>query len=264
MVILLILVCGIAWGTPTAIDAINRAQAEKREEAFTAELSAAINPILAKNTSFKIGIGITDARTNTVRAYGQTTAFPAASTAKILTALAYYHQVEQGELTLSQTIGAFPADFQLKQMINQSNNESWHLLVGTLGESYLQSYAASIGSDYTVGGNTLTAGSLSHTLIKLKQGSLLSPNHTKTLLSYMQATNDEELIPPALPQGVTVYHKYGLLDGALHDASILTDGSKTFSLVIYTQNATDQDDNARTDTIHELTRAIAPILFTNR
>ena len=50
----------------------------------------------------------------------------------------------------------------------------------------------------------------------------------------MQNTNREDLIVPNVPDNLTLYHKYGLLDGNLHDVAIITNGEKTLSLVIYT------------------------------
>ena len=50
----------------------------------------------------------------------------------------------------------------------------------------------------------------------------------------MQNTNFETLIPAAVPPGVGVFHKYGLLFGNLHDASILVQGDRAFVFVVYT------------------------------
>lgn len=146
-------------------------------------------------------------------------------------------------------------------MVNQSSNDSWDLLVGAIGKSELQAYAASIGLDYKVDGNTLSPSSMSALLAKLYSGQLLSKAHTAKLLSYMQNTNDDTLIPAALGSNITVYHKYGLLDGELHDAAILVSGDTAYTLTIYTKNTDDSDDKQRTQIIHQLTQAIASILF---
>ena len=92
-------------------------------------------------------------------------------------------------------------------------------------------------------------------------GQLLSASHTAQLLSYMQHTNLETLIPAAVPADVVVFHKYGLLNGNLHDASILVRGEKAYAFVVYTLGRDTSDMAARTRIIHQLTRAVAAALF---
>lgn len=47
---------------------------------------------------------------------------------------------------------------------------------------------------------------MAHLLAELSEGRLLNQEHTAQLLSYMQDTNYEDLIPAAVPAGVTVFH----------------------------------------------------------
>jgi beta-lactamase class A len=99
-------------------------------------------------------------------------------------------------------------------------------------------------------------------LTKLYEGQLLNPTDTAQLLSYMQNTNYETLIPAALPSDVTVYHKYGLLDGDLHDASVVVYNGHAYALVIYTNSPNGYtDDDARTTLIQQLTRTIISSIF---
>jgi len=224
-------------------------------------LTQAVNAILQQNSSIKIGIALDDITLGQSRTFGSTDQFVAASTAKLVTASAYYHLVETGQASLSTPLGAYTAQFQIKEMINQSSNDSWDLLVGAIGDNVLQSYASSIGVTYGVDGNLLSPASLATLLSKLYAGKLLNQTDTAQLLSYMQNTNDDTLIPAAVSPDITVYHKYGLLDGNLHDAAILTKGDKAYVLVIYTKNTDDSDDAQRTTLIHQLTQAIVPKLF---
>lgn len=224
-------------------------------------LSAAVTTILQQNTSAQIGVALTDITANQTKTFGLASPFVAASTSKLITACAYYHLAETGRASLTAPLGSYNAEFQIKAMVNQSSNDSWDLLVGAIGKSELQAYAASIGLDYKVDGNTLSPSSMSALLAKLYSGQLLSKAHTAKLLSYMQNTNDDTLIPAALGSNITVYHKYGLLDGELHDAAILVSGDTAYTLTIYTKNTDDSDDKQRTQIIHQLTQAIASILF---
>jgi beta-lactamase class A len=248
------------FGVTSSVSVIRASQKAAQIKAFDQKLGSVINPIIAAGGS-QVSVAIDNLQTDSVHTFGVTAPMPAASTGKIIAALAYYNAVEQGKRDLTHILGNYNAGYQIQQMIKQSNNDSWELLVDDLGRSALQQYAASIGSDYNVANNTLSPGSLATTLAKLYGGTLLNSADTNQLLSYMQDTNDEDLIPSALPSGITVYHKYGLLDGVLHDASILTKNGKTYALVIYTQNTDDSDDDARTTVIHQLTKAAVSQMF---
>lgn len=260
---ILLIIGSVGIAIPRAIAAAEQRAEQERQEAFSTALSAAISPILTANSTPTIGIALTDTKTGITRTYGTTTPFSAASTAKIITALAYYHAVERGERSLTRTLGSYSAQFQIKQMINQSNNQSWEMLVEDLGRTNLQQYAKSIGSDYTVGVNTISPGSMTKVLSQLHQGNLLNSVHTTELLSYMQHTNEESMIPAGAGTGVTVYHKYGLLDGNLHDVGILSKNNSTFSIAIYTKNTNDRDDAARTKVIAQITSVASHIIFSS-
>ncbi len=180
----------------------------------------------------------------------------AASTAKVLAAEAYYHLVETGQASLDDAVGAYSAEFQLQAMIQESNNDSWSLIMNAVGHQELSDYAASIGVDYQPETNTLTPAAMARILAGLYSGGLLDPEHTAQLLSFMQDTNYETLIPAAVPADVEVFHKYGLLGGNLHDAGILTRDGTSYALVIYTKGADLSDIPERTVVFHEVVGAV--------
>jgi beta-lactamase class A len=231
--------------------------------AIAAALKSRVNAILAQNGQYDIGIALTNTSTGQTQTFGDTSPFVAASTAKVLAACAYYHLVETGQANLNDPMGNYTAQFQIQEMINDSDNTSWDLIAAAIGSDQLQAYADSIGiTGFSEANNTLTPEAMATMLTKLYTGSLLNQADTQQLLSYMQNTNDETLIPAALPSSITVYHKYGLLDDELHDASILVKGSQAYSLVIYTKsNAGYDDDDARTALIHQLTQSIVETIF---
>ncbi|KRE71162.1 serine hydrolase [Arthrobacter sp. Soil762] len=217
--------------------------------------------IISRVSGFRVGVAVADTAGGPVRTFGDTAAYTAASTAKLITAAAYLRLVEAGEARHDETLGNYTAAFQLKSMINSSNNDSWLLLMGRIGYRRLIQYAASIGIAYDPLDNRLTPGEVAHVLTKLYAGQLLNPNDTAQLLGYMQETNNEELIPAASGPGITVYHKYGQLGGALHDAALLEHGGTTYALVIFTEGADSTDEAERTEMIHDLTRAVVGTLF---
>ncbi|MCP8999651.1 class A beta-lactamase-related serine hydrolase [Pseudarthrobacter sp. RMG13] len=219
---------------------------------------------ISRVSGFRVGVAVADTAGGPVRTFGDTAAYTAASTAKLITAAAYLRLVEAGEARLDETLGKYTAAFQLKSMINSSNNDSWLLLMGRIGYQRLIQYAASIGIAYDPSDNRLSPGEVAQVLTKLYAGQLLNPSDTAQLLMYMQETNNEELIPAASGPGITVYHKYGQLGGNLHDAALLEHGGTTYALVIFTEGADSTDEAERTQMIHELTQAFVMKLFPSR
>jgi beta-lactamase class A len=229
-------------------------------------LDSKINAVLEANSQYQIGVALMDVSSdagsaNDVHEYGVRDAFVAASTAKVLAAAAYYHLVETGAATLDDPMGAYTSGFQLREMIQQSDNDSWSLIMNAVGHAELTQYAASIGVDYDPETNTLTPAEMATVLAGVYSGTLLNAEDTAQLLSYMQDTNYETLIPAAVPEGITVFHKYGLLGPELHDVGILAQGDRAYALVIYTKGQGLSDDPERTEVIHQITKTVTDALF---
>ncbi|MCX6497274.1 MAG: serine hydrolase [Arthrobacter sp.] len=229
--------------------------------AAAVDLAAEMRRILAENPDYRIGVVVQDMRGGEPQAYGDVAEYKAASTAKIITAAAYYHLVETGEKSLDAELGSFDAAFQLKAMVNTSSDDSWLLLMQDIGYPRLIEYAASIGIGYDPEENLLTPAAMALLLKQLYGGQLLNPEHTEELLGYMQDTNDEELIPAAVPKGITVNHKYGVVQGYVHDAAVLRSGDAAYAVAIYTWGEEDADSPGRIDVIHQLTTAVTGALF---
>ncbi|MET3812251.1 serine hydrolase [Arthrobacter sp. UYEF3] len=225
------------------------------------DLDAKLNAIIEANGEYQIGVSLIDLSGGTVHDYGVQQAFVAASTAKVLAAAAYYHLVESGAASLNDPMGDWTAGFQLKEMIQDSDNDSWSLIMNAVGHQELSDYAASIGVSYSPESNTLTPAEMAGIMAALYSGKLLDHDDTAELLSYMQNTNYESLIPAAAPADVEVFHKYGLLDGELHDAGILAKDGSAYALVIYTKGDGEGDIPQRTDVMHQLTRAVTDAVF---
>ena len=224
-----------------------------------------INGIIDAYPKYQIGVALMDLSTGAngqqAHQYGVENPFEAASTAKVLAAEAYYHLVETGAASLDELLGAYPASFQLQAMIQQSDNDSWSLIMNAVGHQELTDYANSLGVQYSPESNTLTPADMARVLAGLYSGAVLNAADTAQLLSTMQDTNDETLIPAAVPAGVTVYHKYGELGGELHDAGILEEGGHAYALVVYTKGDDLGSVPERTEIIHQVTGAVADTLF---
>jgi beta-lactamase class A len=228
-------------------------------------LNAKINGIIDAYPEYQIGVALMDVSARAdgqeIHQYGVEEPFVAASTAKVLAAEAYYHLVETGAASLDEPLGAYPASFQLQEMIQQSDNDSWSLIMNAIGHQELTDYASSLGVQYDPESNTLAPADMARLLGRLYSGSLLNAADTMQLLSTMQNTNNETLIPAAVTAGITVYHKYGELGGELHDAGILDRDGHAYALVIYTKGEDLSSVPERTDIIHQVTGAVADVLF---
>lgn len=251
--------CAVALGAgacfaapaPSAVSAESRSMTERQAtasslatapaaRAIDADLDAGINEIIDANSAYQVGVALLDlsdgaAANQALHTYGVDAAFVAASTAKVLAAEAFYHLVETGGAILGDQMGEYTAEFQLQAMIQQSDNDSWSLITDSVGHEQLTDYAASMGVDYSPEVNTLTPADMAHVLAGLFSGTLLDPANTSQLLGYMQETNYESLIPAAVPAGIAVFHKYGVLDGELHDAAIFARDGTAYALVVYNQ-----------------------------
>jgi beta-lactamase class A len=224
-------------------------------------LQDSVDSILSEADEYRIGLALADVSGGAERTFGDENTFTAASTAKILTAAAYYHLVENGQASLDEPMGDYDAAFQLKAMVNNSNNDSLLLLMDAVGHPQLTAYAASIGVAYDPDQNLLTAADMALILKKLYAGELLDKDNTEQLLSYMQDTNNEDLIPAGSRSGVDVHHKYGEVSGELHDAALLSYRGSTFALVIFTENPEGVPDDGQAEVIRDLTRAVEDALF---
>lgn len=225
------------------------------------DLSAGIQRIIGEHPGHRIGVAVMDTRDGQLQSYGDVAPYTAASTAKVLTAAAYYHLVETGDKSLDTPLGAFNAAFQLKAMINASNNDAWLLLMQDIGYPNLTAYAATLGITYDPEKNLIAPPDMARLLSQLATGKLLNADHTAELLGYMQHTNDEGLIPAALAPGITVHHKYGVVLGYVHDAALLSAGDRSYAVVIYTWGPNDADSADRLDLIHDLTHQVTDALF---
>ncbi len=229
--------------------------------AAAVDLPAEIQRIIGEHPDHRIGVAVMDTRDGQLQSYGDVAPYTAASTAKVLTAAAYYHLVETGEKSLDAPLGSFDVAFQLKAMINTSSDDSWLLLMQDIGYPKLTAYAATLGITYDPEQNLLAPTDMARLLAQLATGKLLNADHTAELLGYMQHTNDEELIPAALAPGITVHHKYGVVQGYVHDAAILSAGDRSYAVVIYTWGPDDADSANRLDLIHDLTHQLTGALF---
>lgn len=205
---------------------------QQQKEIFAQKLKE----IMAVNGQIQLSVSAASLGTGPLQTFGDARPQDAASTAKVLTAIYYLKLVESGQEKFEQYLGGTTAKRQLQLMVQQSDDTAWQLFNQKLGHQSLERYAHSLGlSSYQVDNNCLSSADLTRLLKALADGQLLSFADSRLLLSYMQHTNYEDFITPAVPAGYQIYHKVGIDDDQINDAAIIQapDG-QAFVLTIMT------------------------------
>lgn len=226
-------------------------QEPPKRQVNTSSLAASLTQITSQYP-YNTSVSVIDLNSGTSIRSGDTYPFIAASTTKILTALAYFTAVEQGKTGLDDKLGGATAKKQLELAINRSDNTAWRVLNDDLGKESLHAYAAKQGlTSYDPQDNKITSDDMAKLLAKLHNRELLNEEHTKLLLSWMQDTSEERFIPAAVPDNITAYHKAGYLNDRVHDVAIIDNGSAPFVLVIYSKTYSGAYDYTRGQTLYK-------------
>lgn len=197
-------------------------------------LAANLQKAVDNHPELNLGISYLDLASGAHTDVNGDQAFTAASTTKLVAATAFLTGVEQGTYSLDQRLGSSTARYQLEQMVRQSNNDSWALFNSLITPPGEQAFAKKNGlSSYRWDGNKISPNDYALLLAKLYRGELLNQEHTQLLLSFMQRTNQERIITPALPASATFYHKYGEFEDNVHDGGIVLQGGEAFVLTIF-------------------------------
>ncbi len=198
-------------------------------------LLAEVNQTLVVNTEF--AVSIIDINNSENFGISETASFHSASVTKVLVATAALQGVESGKYKLTQTLGNSTFKYQLQQMINQSNNNSWDLFNNLLGFNGEQKVADQLGlTGVNMNQTHMTTNAVSQLLLKLYKGEALQTENRDLLFSFMQNTETENRITPSIPTGVSFYHKTGTFNGGVHDAAIVIHPKNPFILVIFTND----------------------------
>ena len=224
-------------------------------------LASDMHAAIAASPSVSAAATLIDLDTGTVYNAGNYTQnYEAASTSKLIAVFDYIHQVELGKTTLARTIQGDTAQDIIQRMIINSDNDAWTKLNTYLTMKQEQSYANSLGLTGTVlqvNNIQFTTGNMAKLLQLLYQGKLMNSQNQALVYGYMAHTTMNKLIPAALPADATIYHKYGQIDGVLHDAAIVQYQGHNFVLVVYTNNpaGTSGQSGTQTNLIHAVVTA---------
>jgi len=236
--------------------ASSRQAAAAAQEAL-AQLGSTVNAVIDDSNSTDVSVALINIDTGTAHDYGVRGPMIGASTTKVLTAVTYMDQVEHGKASLYQKINGIKASSLLYGMLNQSNDDDWVDLNYYLTYPVITAYANAHGwTAYKWASNSMSTANEAALLTQLYTHKLLNTANTNFILNALQNTNNEDLIPPALPASATVYHKYGEYATSLHDAAIITNEGKSYALVIYTAGKDRLDYRAQQAIIQQITKAV--------
>lgn len=226
---------------------------------------SAVNALIAAHPDRSIAVSTIDLSDNSAVTVGNPGTYTGASTSKLISAIVYLDQVERGKTTLDRKIKGETASFWLQRMIVDSDNGAWQNINDYLTHPTLRTYMARQGwTEYDPSVNTLLPAEMAGLMQKLYQGELLDKDHTALLLDLMRDANKQDYIVSAVPvdKGYSVYHKAGWLNGLMHDVAIISDGTKTIVLAIYTfQESGEADGPENRELFKAITEATLEAYF---
>jgi len=223
-----------------------------------------IDAAIATDPTVDVSVSCIDLGTGKAYDYGVSDVFEAASVGKLVTAVDFMQQVQSGSASLNDNLNGSTAGYELQQLLVDSDNDAWLAFNDQLGNASLLQTAQRAGiNDYDPNANTLTAADVSNLLSRLFKRELLNDRNTDVLLGYMKEANEADYIPAAVPKGVIVYHKAGLLDDRIHDAAIIDDSKRPYVLVIFTNGHGTYEDDQRTQLMHEITKDTVEAFISN-
>lgn len=213
---------------------------------------AAIQGVVDQHPELDLSVSLTDLQTGKAYHYGDSSSFTAASVGKLITTATFINKVEKGTASLSQTVGGYTAKTEIQKMLVDSDNTAWKNMEEAVGLSTQQAYAESIGiTSYDATQNTVSSSDIALLLTKLSSGKLFNDDNTGLVLSYMAQANYRGYIVAAIPDGVNVYHKVGLLEDRVHDAAIIKKGDRSYVLVVFSKAKSGAYDFSEAPTLFE-------------
>lgn len=226
-------------------------------------MNQTINSIISSDNDVDTSVSLVNLDNDQTEHYGDDDTFQAASTAKILTAEYFLHEVEEGKQSLSENVDGFTAQYELKQMIVVSDDTAWINLDNLLGNNNLQNYVDQTfdTDDFDVNTDSLSSADIADAMSDLWKGNILDAEDRSLLLSYLEQANYRQFIVPAIPSSDTIYHKIGLYQDYVNEAAIVTNNNKAFALVIFTNGNSTYDWPARATMMQDIAKAALKAYF---
>lgn len=207
----------------------------------------------------------------------ETETFVAASVNKVPILAALYSQAQSGHVDLDRDITLQENEIQdygtgsirydepgtvysiktlARLMIKQSDNTAAYILANEIiGYPTLKNLVSSWGLTQTdMDKNRTSAKDMALLFRKIYDEEIASHSNSQEMLSFLKDTDFETRLPAKLPEEVAVYHKIGTETGIVHDAGIVTDGTHTYFIGIFTNDTAtgEETDNL----IAEISRTV--------
>lgn len=191
--------------------------------------------------------------------------YTAASVNKIPILAALYYFAQTGEVNLDQEITLQAADIQeygtgviqndppgtvysvktlARLMIQKSDNTAAYILGNyVVGLDKVQTLMSNWGLTQTDMINNKTSNKDMAILFeKVVSGKVANKALTDEMLSFLKDSDFEDRIPGELPKDVNVYHKTGTEVRTIHDVGIVTDGTLSYYVGIFTTDVPDEEE----------------------
>ena len=161
-----------------------------------------------------------------------------------------------GDLQFEPYGSSFTVGELVREMMRKSDNTATNMLIDVVGgiEEMHESVARwgledtlygskFVGPSVVIGPryNQTSAADVGKLLTRIARGEFLGGAWDASIIEEMSHTENDTKIAARLPEGVTVAHKTGELEGLEHDAGILTTDADTYILVIFMDEGSNDD-----------------------
>ena len=236
---------------------------------------------LASTSPYRVGVVVQSLATGERCEVNPATQFRSASLYKLIVLAAAYQQIENGAFSLDEGIFIEPrhaiddppelrlvetiirnAGEAVRLMIQASSNSDSLALRERLGIDFVDTLPATLGMQSTRLGTeyVTTPADIATYFKQLYNDELINPGASEDMRQVLLGQSLNDLIPSALPDGIPVAHKTGLLPDHLHDAGIVYAPGGDYILAILVQH--DGSLENATQLIHSITRlAHQPFAF---
>lgn len=284
--LLVLLILPISACASAASDAEDGAAATAVSSSSTAALASGIEALSnADSTHYAVFVAYPlDGREYVY----QSSPMRSASMIKVFLLATAMERVQQGTLSLDQTLtlhssdkvgGAgviagyasgteLTLDTVLRFMITESDNTATNMVINLLGMDAINEYIQRNGYHDTIlqrkmmdfdavaagRENYTSAADLGHFFVKLYNRNCVTPELDDVMLDYLAGQTDTECFPAALP-GVMMAHKTGELGGLYDDGGIIYQEGKPFIMVGMTENYSSR--STAIETLRQMARVAA-------
>jgi beta-lactamase class A len=237
--------------SPAPIVATNKPAEPLPLGAKLVELEAKVNTLVTQQKGSRAGIMLMDLDTNAYVDINATEVFPAASTIKFPVLVAFFQDVDQGKIKLTETLAmkqshiateagdmqyqpigtTFSALETATQMMVASDNTATNMLIDRLGGmTALNQRFKSWGLSATLlnavlpdikATNTTSPKDMASLISQVQNGKLMSMKSRDRLLDIMRRIENDTLLPQGLDKGATIAHKTGTLGLFVGDIGLI-------------------------------------------